>query len=159
MKAILDPGGFPELWQRGDLDRTLWLSSYLATYLERDVRTLGNIGSLRDFDRFLRAVALRAGQLCVFSELARDVGIFLGNSKSLDFHFGSKPADFSFGALSFESWKKAYQNAKDLLSREGDADLSAWLSILVGCAGESLLGSRLGKCSGVRGTEDALSSS
>ena len=66
-------GGFPELWQRGDLDRTLWLSSYLATYLERDVRTLGNIGSLRDFDRFLRTVALRAGQLCVFSELASAV--------------------------------------------------------------------------------------
>lgn len=75
-------GGFPELWQRPGLDRSLWLSSYLATYLERDVRTLGNIGSLRDFDRFLRAVALRAGQLCVFSELARDVGISVGTARS-----------------------------------------------------------------------------
>jgi predicted AAA+ superfamily ATPase len=75
-------GGFPELWQRPELDRSLWLSSYLATYLERDVRTLGNIGSLRDFDRFLRAVALRAGQLCVFSELARDVGISVGTARS-----------------------------------------------------------------------------
>lgn len=75
-------GGFPELWQRPDLDRSLWLSSYLATYLERDVRTLGNIGSLRDFDRFLRAIALRAGQLCVFSELARDVGISVGTARS-----------------------------------------------------------------------------
>jgi predicted AAA+ superfamily ATPase len=75
-------GGFPELWDRPEMDRSLWLSSYLATYLERDVRTLGNIGSLRDFDRFLRAVALRAGQLCVFSELARDVGISVGTAKS-----------------------------------------------------------------------------
>jgi predicted AAA+ superfamily ATPase len=75
-------GGFPELWQRPELDRSLWLSSYLATYLERDVRTLGNIGSLRDFDRFLRAVALRAGQLCVFSELARDVGISVATARS-----------------------------------------------------------------------------
>lgn len=75
-------GGFPELWQRGDLDRKLWLSSYLATYLERDVRTLGNIGSLRDFDCFLRAVARRAGQLCVFSELARDVGISVGTARA-----------------------------------------------------------------------------
>ena len=75
-------GGFPELWDRPGMDRSLWLSSYLATYLERDVRTLGNIGSLRDFDRFLRAVALRAGQLCVFSELARDVGISVGTAKS-----------------------------------------------------------------------------
>jgi len=75
-------GGFPELWQRPEIDRKLWLSSYLATYLERDVRTLANIGSLRDFDRFLRAVALRTGQLCVFSELARDVGISVGTARA-----------------------------------------------------------------------------
>jgi predicted AAA+ superfamily ATPase len=37
-------GGFPELWQRGDLDRTLWLSSYLATYLERGVSNLEMFG-------------------------------------------------------------------------------------------------------------------
>ncbi|MDR1191783.1 MAG: hypothetical protein LBK60_09020 [Verrucomicrobiales bacterium] len=35
----------------------------LAASLERDVRNTLNIGSLRDFDRLLRAAALRAGQL------------------------------------------------------------------------------------------------
>lgn len=33
------------------------------------------MGSLRDFDRFLRAVAVRTGQVLSYSELARDVGI------------------------------------------------------------------------------------
>jgi len=75
-------GGFPELWQRPDLDRDLWLGSYLATYLERDVRNILNIGSLRDFDRFLRAAALRVGQLLSLSELARDVGIAPNTAKS-----------------------------------------------------------------------------
>lgn len=75
-------GGYPELWQRADLDRDLWLGSYLATYLERDVRNIVNIGSLRDFDRFLRAAALRAGQLLSLSELARDVGIAVNTAKS-----------------------------------------------------------------------------
>jgi len=75
-------GGFPELWQRRELDRDLWLGSYLATYLERDVRNILNIGSLRDFNRFLRAAALRAGQLLSFSELARDVGISVNTAKS-----------------------------------------------------------------------------
>ncbi|MFP4501221.1 MAG: ATP-binding protein [Candidatus Hydrogenedentota bacterium] len=75
-------GGFPELWQRPNLDRELWLGSYLATYLERDVRNILNIGSLRDFDRFLRAAALRAGQLLSLSELARDVGIAPNTAKS-----------------------------------------------------------------------------
>lgn len=75
-------GGFPELWQRPALDRELWLGSYLATYLERDVRNLLRIGSLRDFDRFLRAAALRVGQLLSLAELARDVGIAPNTAKS-----------------------------------------------------------------------------
>lgn len=75
-------GGFPELWQRPDLDRELWLGSYFATYLERDVRNILNVGSLRDFDRFLRAAALRVGQLLTLSELARDVGIAPNTAKS-----------------------------------------------------------------------------
>lgn len=73
--AYLWRGAYPELWQRPELDRILWLGSYLATYLERDVRNLLNVGSLRDFDRFLRACALRVGQLLSYADLARDVGI------------------------------------------------------------------------------------
>ncbi len=68
-------GSYPELVARSELDRELWLGSYLATYLERDVRNILQIGNLRDFDRFLRAAAFRAGQLLSYSELARDVGI------------------------------------------------------------------------------------
>lgn len=74
-------GGFPELWQRPEINRELWLGSYLATYVERDVRNILNVGNLRDFDRFLRAAALRAGQLLSFSELARDVGITPNTAK------------------------------------------------------------------------------
>ncbi len=75
-------GGYPELWQRPDLDRDLWIGSYLATYLERDVRNILNVGNLRDFDRFLRAAAARAGQLLSLSEMARDVGITANTVKS-----------------------------------------------------------------------------
>ncbi len=75
-------GGFPELWQRPDLDRELWLGSYLATYLERDVRNILHVGSLRDFDRFLRAAATRVAQLLSLSGLARDVGVAPNTAKS-----------------------------------------------------------------------------
>ena len=73
--AYLLKGGFPELYERPDIDHQLWYASYLSTYLERDVRNILNVGSLRDFDRFLRAVAARTAQLLSYSELARDVGI------------------------------------------------------------------------------------
>ena len=79
--AFLWRSGYPELWQRPDLDRDLWMASYVATYLERDVRQALNVGDLRDFDRLLRAAALRAGQLLSYGELARDVGIAPNTAK------------------------------------------------------------------------------
>jgi hypothetical protein len=68
-------GGFPELWARPELDPLSFYRSYVATYLERDVRTLLRVHQLRDFERFLRACALRSGQLLNKAELARDVGV------------------------------------------------------------------------------------
>lgn len=72
---ILLRGGYPELWAEPDLAPQEFFASYLATYLERDVRSLLRVGSLRDFERFVRACALRSGQLLNKANLARDVGI------------------------------------------------------------------------------------
>ena len=52
-----------------------YFSSYQATYLERDVRQLLNVSSLRDFDRFMRATAVRSGHLLNKAELSKEVGI------------------------------------------------------------------------------------
>ena len=68
-------GGFPELYANPAIDPVAFYNSYLATYLERDVRSLANVGSLRDFERFLRACALRSANLLNKADLARDVGI------------------------------------------------------------------------------------
>ncbi|HCU25921.1 MAG TPA: hypothetical protein DF383_12965 [Deltaproteobacteria bacterium] len=68
-------GGFPELQSRREVDARIFFQSYVATYLERDVRSLLQVGHLRDFERFLRACALRSGQILNKSELARDVGV------------------------------------------------------------------------------------
>ncbi len=75
LPSMIERGAFPELWRQPDQRAELFYGSYLATYLERDVRQLLNIGSLRDFERFLRACAIRSGQLLNKSDLARDVGI------------------------------------------------------------------------------------
>lgn len=68
-------GGFPELQANPEIDFVPFYSSYLATYLERDVRSLAHVGNLRDFERFLRACALRSANLLNKADLARDVGI------------------------------------------------------------------------------------
>lgn len=74
-EEIVWRGGFPELWRDREIDARLFYSSFTATYLERDVRLALRVGSLRDFERFLRACALRSGRLLNLTELARDVGI------------------------------------------------------------------------------------
>ncbi|GAB4334298.1 MAG: ATP-binding protein [Desulfobulbaceae bacterium] len=80
-ETTLLKGGFPELHAHREMDPSFWYASYLSTYLERDVRNILNVGSLRDFDRFLRACAIRTGQLLSYSELARDVGIAPNTAK------------------------------------------------------------------------------
>jgi predicted AAA+ superfamily ATPase len=75
MERVIVRGGFPELYANFDIDPVAFYNSYLATYLERDVRGLSNVGSLRDFERFLRACALRSANLLNKADLARDVGI------------------------------------------------------------------------------------
>ncbi len=68
-------GGFPELWVDPTRPTQLFLDSYIATYLERDVRHILAVGSLRDYERFLKAAALRTGQQLNKSMLAREVGV------------------------------------------------------------------------------------
>ena len=73
--SVLVRGFMPQLWKDPDLRPADYFSSYQATYLERDVRQLLNVSSLRDFDRFMRASAVRSGQLLNKTELAKEVGI------------------------------------------------------------------------------------
>jgi len=75
LESAIVRGGFPELSANPDLDAAAFHNSYLATYLERDVRSLTNVGNLRDFERFLRACALRSANLLNKADLARDIGI------------------------------------------------------------------------------------
>ena len=68
-------GGFPELYENPDIDAEGFYRSYVATYLERDLRQFLQVANLRDFERFLRGAALRSAQLLNRADLARDAGI------------------------------------------------------------------------------------
>ena len=63
-------------------DRNVYYSSYLSTYVERDVRGLsGTIDALK-FSRFITAVAARASQLLNYNALAEDADIDIQTSKA-----------------------------------------------------------------------------
>lgn len=66
-------GGYPELHTGAEPD--LWFPAYVATYLERDVRNVLRVVELQEFNRFIRACALRTSQVLNYSDLARDTGI------------------------------------------------------------------------------------
>lgn len=75
-------GSLPELVAGAVADRDLFYSSYLQTYLQRDVRDLAQVGDQQAFLRFLRACAARTAQLLNVSDLARDVDISHGTAKA-----------------------------------------------------------------------------
>jgi predicted AAA+ superfamily ATPase len=68
-------GGYPELIRRNYRGAQDWYSSYLDTYLTRDVRDISEIGDIRDFRRFIQMLATRVAQLLNMSEIARDLGV------------------------------------------------------------------------------------
>ena len=75
VEELILSGGYPELHSRSELEKEYFFDSYLATYLERDIRALLKVGHLRDFERFVRACAIRCGQTLNKAELARDIGV------------------------------------------------------------------------------------
>lgn len=75
-------GGYPELAVGRERDIALWHASYVQTYLERDVRSLRQIGDLSQFQTFLRALAARSAQLLNLSALARDLGVAVNTVKA-----------------------------------------------------------------------------
>jgi uncharacterized protein len=75
-------GGYPELVAEPDRDISLWHSSYVQTYLERDVRSLRQVGDLISFQSFLRALAARTGQLLNLTDVSRDLGVAVNTAKA-----------------------------------------------------------------------------
>lgn len=67
-------GGYPEIWAQ-HLIPGKWMSSYLQTYVQRDVRLIRNISNLATFNRFIHLCANRAGQILNRDELAKQVGV------------------------------------------------------------------------------------
>jgi len=71
-KQILK-GFYPSIYDK-DQTPNLYYANYLSTYVERDVRSIKNVGDLSSFTRFLQLMAGRVGQILNLSEIGGVVG-------------------------------------------------------------------------------------
>lgn len=67
-------GFMPRIYSENATPKYLY-QNYYSTYVERDVRQLINIGNQNSFERFIKLLAGRIGQIANLNSLAGDVGI------------------------------------------------------------------------------------
>lgn len=67
-------GSYPQLIADSKVDLQGWYESYLTTYIDRDVRSLYNVGDLETYDKFIRILASRPGHLLNMAALSNDCG-------------------------------------------------------------------------------------
>jgi hypothetical protein len=73
-RVTLRRGGFPEVLAK-PANAPIWFSSYVQTYLERDVRAISSIRDLATFRRFLMLLASRSGTILNRTDLAAPTGV------------------------------------------------------------------------------------
>ena len=74
LDEFLLKGCYPRLYDK-KLKAKEYFTSYLQTYVERDVRLLRNITDMAAFKRFLKLCASRVGSVMNVTSLAKDAGI------------------------------------------------------------------------------------
>lgn len=74
LEEIILKGGYPKIYKE-NLPISNAYSSYFQTYVERDVRQILLIKDIILFERFIKLIASRIGQLVNYASLATDVGV------------------------------------------------------------------------------------
>lgn len=78
---MLLSGFYPRIHDQG-LNPTRAMGDYFETYVERDLRQLGAVKDLTQFERFVRLCAGRTGQLLNLQSLGNDVGVSHSTARS-----------------------------------------------------------------------------
>jgi uncharacterized protein len=75
-------GLYPGLDASPAPDWLRWQQSYIETYLERDVRSVRQVGDLMTFQSFLRLLAARSGQILNMTGIASELGLTINTVKA-----------------------------------------------------------------------------
>lgn len=74
-------GYLPRLVFNPEVDWRIYYESYLQSYIERDIRSLTQVGDERLFLRFMIALAARSGELLNYQSMAKDLGVSIDTIK------------------------------------------------------------------------------
>ena len=123
LDELLLRGAYPAI-HSSDVASNDWHASYVASYLERDVRQVSRITDLLQFQRFMRMMASRCGQMLNLSAVANDLGVaqttardWLGVLEATYVAFRLAPYHSNFGKRQVKTPKLYFH----------DTGLAAWL--------------------------------
>ena len=68
-------GGYPELYNNPEIDKSKYFESYIRTYIERDVRKIINVQDELKFYKFIGNVAARTGQELNMTDICNSIEI------------------------------------------------------------------------------------
>lgn len=68
-------GFYPELWMSTHLDPVLWYSSYIKTFIDRDVAKNLREENIFNYSRFIELLSSRVAQEINFSDFSKELGL------------------------------------------------------------------------------------
>ncbi|SFV65317.1 ATPase [hydrothermal vent metagenome] len=82
VKQFIIEGGYPlSFMMHSPKERFLWFNSYISTYIERDIRSIGELRDIDNFIRFFNVLAPRSANILNKSNIANDTKL---NSATID---------------------------------------------------------------------------
>lgn len=102
-RHYLEFGGYPALVDHAlsKDDRYEWLTGYVRTYLERDVRDLANFRFLEPFVKVQKMTSLLTGELINYSDLAREAGVTVATAQKFISYL-----DMSYQTIQIQPWTR-----------------------------------------------------
>lgn len=74
-------GFYPRLYQP-NINPERYYENYIATYVERDIRTIRNVENILTFQKFMQLCAMRVGSILNLTNLATNCGISVNTARS-----------------------------------------------------------------------------
>ncbi|MCH9630160.1 MAG: hypothetical protein S4CHLAM37_01540 [Chlamydiia bacterium] len=68
-------GAFPELVLKNYALFDDWYASYIETYIEKDLRSIANVGDLRDFQKLIQLLATNTAQILNYTTYSKHIGV------------------------------------------------------------------------------------